>query len=49
MYYKNMNGTGPHRYYIPDAPYTTRLLPRLNPINHRSNSFGLNNEFSDKS
>lgn len=47
--YKNMSsGAEPLRYFIANAPYTTRLLPRLNPINHRANSFGLNTEFSDK-
>ncbi|MGM9615752.1 MAG: sugar-transfer associated ATP-grasp domain-containing protein [Oscillospiraceae bacterium] len=49
MFYKNMApGAGPLSYFVTDAPYTTELLPRLNPINHRANSFGMNTEFSDK-
>ena len=48
MYYKNMNPAGPLRYYITEAPYATLLLPKLNPLNHRANTFGANTEFSDK-
>lgn len=33
--YKNMTGeTENLRYFIPDAPYRTRILPMLNPENH---------------
>lgn len=49
MFYKNMApDAGSLSRFIPDAPYTLDLLPRLNPANHRSNSFGMNTEFSDK-
>lgn len=49
MFYKNIAPDAEKlSYFIPDAPYTTGLLPRLNPINHRENSFGMNTEFSDK-
>lgn len=46
--YKNMNGTGPLEYYLTDAPYKTRLLPLLNPLNHRPSSLNADTDFSDK-
>ena len=49
IFYRNMVGPEDLRWYLPVAPYTTRLLPMLNPLNHRANSFGVNTEFSDKS
>ena len=49
IFYKNMVGPENLELYLTSAPYTTVVLPKLNRASHRSNTFGLETEFTDKS